>query len=185
MSQQLKIEDEIIITIAADLSSSSVNTSSSSNTFNDSINEIINSTNESDASSSNEEACDILFPLYQLLMHGRRRSKVQGFLDTVHLYTDAVFKEHFRLQRQIAYLQIGISNIIVYYLYSLKIRMLYLFLYLQTCCNRVILSRLILLVWLKSRLNGVSLYFFGMLQILSHYEPWEIDSMYLYPRFFV
>ncbi|XP_071577572.1 uncharacterized protein [Temnothorax nylanderi] len=106
MSQQIEIENEIIA-IAADLSSSSTNTSSSSNIFDDSISEIMNSTNESGASSSSEEAEDeILFPLYQLLIQGRRRSKVQGFLDTVHLYSDTVFKEHFRLQRRTAYLQI-------------------------------------------------------------------------------
>ncbi|KMQ87376.1 nuclease harbi1 [Lasius niger] len=104
------MEDEIIIAIAADLSSSSAssnsNTSSSLNIFNDS--EITtNSTNESDASTSSEEAGDdILFSLYQLLMYGRRRSKVEGFLNTVDLYSDTVFKEHFRLQRHTAYLQI-------------------------------------------------------------------------------
>lgn len=101
MAQLSKI-DKIIITITTDLSSSSVNTSSSSN---NSISDIMNSTNESNASFSSEEAGDdILFPLYQLLMHGRRRSKVQDFLDTVHLYSDTVFKEHFRLQRRTAYL---------------------------------------------------------------------------------
>lgn len=126
------MEDEIIIAIAADLSSSSAslnsNTSSSLNIFNDS--EIItNSTNECDASTSNEEAGDdILFSLYQLLMHGRRRSKIESFLNTVDLYSDTVFKEHFRLQRHTAYLQIGILNIIVYYLHSVKIRVSYLFL---------------------------------------------------------
>ncbi|GAB1868091.1 Nuclease harbi1 [Camponotus japonicus] len=97
--------------MAADLSSSSDSltlTSSSSDVFND--NEIItNSSDEFEISSSNEEAeYDILFSLYQLLMHGKRRSKVQGFLDTVHLYSDAIFKEHFRLQRHTAYLQIDI-----------------------------------------------------------------------------
>ncbi|XP_067216809.1 uncharacterized protein [Linepithema humile] len=103
---QSEIEEKVIIAIATELTSSSVNTSSSSNIFNDSISEIINS-NESNTSSSSEEAGnDILFPLYQLLMHGRRHSKVQGFLDTVHLYSDIVFKEHFRLQRHTAYLQI-------------------------------------------------------------------------------
>lgn len=126
------MEDEIIIAIAADLSSSSAssnsNTSSSLNIFNDS--EITtNSTNESDASTSSEEAGDdILFSLYQLLMYGRRRSKVEGFLNTVDLYSDTVFKEHFRLQRHTAYLQIGILNIIVYYLHSVKIRVSYSFL---------------------------------------------------------
>ncbi|XP_011266305.1 protein ANTAGONIST OF LIKE HETEROCHROMATIN PROTEIN 1-like [Camponotus floridanus] len=97
--------------MAADLSSSSDSltlTSSSSDVFND--NEIItNSSDEFEISSSNEETeYDILFSLYQLLMHGKRRSKVQGFLDTVHLYSDATFKEHFRLQRHTAYLQIDI-----------------------------------------------------------------------------
>ncbi|XP_032690730.1 protein ALP1-like [Odontomachus brunneus] len=105
---QLEMEDNIIIAIAADLSSSSANTSSSSNILNDSISEIIDS-NESDTSSSSEEVGDdILFPLYQLLMRGRRRSKVQGFLDTVQLYSDTVFKEHFRLARHTAYLQINL-----------------------------------------------------------------------------
>jgi len=107
MSQQLEVEDKIIIATAADLSFSSTNTSSSLNIFDDSISEIINSTNESNASSSEAED-DMLFPLYRLLMHGRRRSKVQGFLDIVHLYSDVVFKEHFRLRRHTAYLQIGI-----------------------------------------------------------------------------
>ena len=105
MSQLLEM-DEIVITMTADLSSSSTNISSSSS---DSLSEIMNSTNESNTSfSSNEVEDDLLFPLYQLLMHGRRRSKVQDFLNTVHLYSDAVFKEHFRLQRRTAYLQIGI-----------------------------------------------------------------------------
>lgn len=44
--------------------------------------------------------------MYQLLTCGRRHAKVQGFLDTVHLYIDTVFKEHFRLQQRTAYLQI-------------------------------------------------------------------------------
>ncbi|XP_036150630.1 uncharacterized protein LOC118648429 [Monomorium pharaonis] len=105
MSQLLEM-DEIVITMTADLSSSSTNTSSSSS---DSLSEIMNSTNESNTSfSSNEVEDDLLFPLYQLLMHGRRRSKVQDFLNTVHLYSDAVFKEHFRLQRRTAYLQIDV-----------------------------------------------------------------------------
>lgn len=117
---QSEIEDKIVVAIATDLSSSSANTSSSSNIFDDSISDIINSPNETDTSSSSEEAGDVLFPLYQLLMYGKRRSKVQGFLDTVHLYSDTVFKEHFRLQRHTAYLQIGILNIIVYYLHFLK-----------------------------------------------------------------
>ncbi|KAL6260794.1 hypothetical protein P5V15_008320 [Pogonomyrmex californicus] len=54
---------------------------------------------------SQEEAeDDILFLLYQLLMYGRRHSKVPDFLDTVHLYNDTVFKEHFR--RHVVYIQI-------------------------------------------------------------------------------
>jgi len=81
MSQQLEMEDEIIIAIATDLSFSSTNTSSSLNIFDDSISEIINSTNEFNASSSETED-DMLFPLHRLLMHGRRRSKIQGFLDS-------------------------------------------------------------------------------------------------------
>lgn len=61
---QSEIEEKVIIAIATELSSSSVNTSSSSNIFDDSISEIINF-NESDTSSSSEEAGnDILFPLY-------------------------------------------------------------------------------------------------------------------------
>lgn len=131
MSSEKK--DKIIIAMAADLSSSSdslTSTSSSSDVFND--NEIItNSSDEFEISSSNEEAeYDILFSLYQLLMHGKRRSKVQGFLDTVHLYSDAIFKEHFRLQRRTAYLQIGILNIIIvfeYYLHSVKIHVSFIF----------------------------------------------------------
>jgi len=131
MSSEKK--DKIIIAMAADLSSSSdslTSTSSSSDVFND--NEIItNSSDEFEISSSNEEAeYDILFSLYQLLMHGKRRSKVQGFLDTVHLYSDAIFKEHFRLQRRTAYLQIGILNIIIvfeYYLHSVKIRVIHFY----------------------------------------------------------
>ncbi|KYM93787.1 hypothetical protein ALC62_15631 [Cyphomyrmex costatus] len=107
MLQQLEKEDKVIIAIAADQSSSSANTSSSSNIFNDSISEIFNSTNKSDISSSSKETEDgILFLLYQLLMYGRRRNKIQSFIDTVHSYSDAVFKEHFRLQRCTAYFQI-------------------------------------------------------------------------------
>lgn len=102
------MEDKIIALLTEDLSPNSANTSSS-NIFNDSISEIIDSTNESFTSFSNNEAeNDILFPLYQLLMRERRRSKVQGFFDTVHLYSDTVFKEHFRLQRHTAYFQISI-----------------------------------------------------------------------------
>lgn len=115
-------KDKIIIAMAADLSSS-CSSDSLNSTNSDIFNDETNSSDEFDISFSNEEdeENDILFSLYKFLMHGKRRSKVQGFLNTGHLYSDAIFKKHFRLQRHTAYLQIDILNIIIvfeFYLHS-------------------------------------------------------------------
>ncbi|KAL6258154.1 hypothetical protein P5V15_010077 [Pogonomyrmex californicus] len=46
---------------------------------------------------------DLLFPLLQLLMNGRRRHHVQNFLDVIHRKNDEEFREDFKLNRMIVY----------------------------------------------------------------------------------
>ncbi|XP_066585161.1 uncharacterized protein [Prorops nasuta] len=83
-------------------SSSSSNSSGSSNS-----NNILAINDESsDASSVIEERDDILFPLLQFLLNGRRRHRVDNYIETVHQWTDEEFKEHLRLRRHTAYVLI-------------------------------------------------------------------------------
>ncbi|XP_025163938.1 uncharacterized protein LOC112590736 [Harpegnathos saltator] len=47
---------------------------------------------------------DLLFPLLQLLLNGRRREHVQNFLNVVHAKNNVEFREDFRLSRPTVYM---------------------------------------------------------------------------------
>ncbi|XP_025162545.1 uncharacterized protein LOC112590404 [Harpegnathos saltator] len=47
---------------------------------------------------------DLLFPLLQLLLNGRRREHVQNFLNVVHAKSNVEFREDFRLSRPTVYM---------------------------------------------------------------------------------
>ncbi|XP_046408526.1 protein ANTAGONIST OF LIKE HETEROCHROMATIN PROTEIN 1-like [Ischnura elegans] len=46
---------------------------------------------------------DAIFPLFELLLRGRRKVRVHNFLATAHGYDDEQFRSHFRLRRITAY----------------------------------------------------------------------------------
>jgi len=62
-----------IISSSSSSSSSSTNSSSSS------------SNTESELSSENDENQDILFPILQILLRGRKRHRVENFIEVVQL----------------------------------------------------------------------------------------------------
>ena len=49
----------------------------------------------------------VMFPLLQMILHGRRRPKVQDYLDVVHQKSDDHFRRDYRLTRETAYNLIG------------------------------------------------------------------------------
>lgn len=50
---------------------------------------------------------DLLFPLLQLLLNGRRRQRVENFLHVVHAKSNQEFREDFRLSRPNVYMLLG------------------------------------------------------------------------------
>lgn len=70
---------------------------SSSNSSNDGYNIIL----------ENDICEDLLFPLLQLLINGRRRQRVQNFLHIIRTKSNEEFREDFRLNRQIMYNMLG------------------------------------------------------------------------------
>jgi len=55
---------------------------------------------------------DLLFPLLNMLLHGRRLAKVEDYLDVVHRKSDTQFRNDFRLTRQTAYDMIGKDGLV-------------------------------------------------------------------------
>jgi len=55
---------------------------------------------------------DMLFPLLNMLLHGRRRAKVEDYLNVVHRKSDKQFRDDFRLKRQTAYDLIGKNDLV-------------------------------------------------------------------------
>lgn len=91
--------------ISSSSSSSGSSGISSSNTSSSS-----SSSAESEFSSDNDENQDILFPILQVLLRGRKRHRVENFIEVVHSWTNTEFKEHLRLQRVIAVALVGMNN---------------------------------------------------------------------------
>lgn len=60
------------------------------------------STDNMTSSSEGQEEDVLLFPLMRHLINGRRRHRVENYLQIVDSLTDAEFKEHFRLNRNTA-----------------------------------------------------------------------------------
>lgn len=60
------------------------------------------STDNMTSSSEGQEEDVLLFPLMRHLINGRRRHRVENYLQIVDSLTDAEFKEHFRLSRNTA-----------------------------------------------------------------------------------
>lgn len=74
--------------------------SSSSSSDNSSI---LNTSSTSETLSSDEQNEDVLlFPLMRHIMNGRRRHRVENYLQIVDLWTDEEFKQHLRLTRHTA-----------------------------------------------------------------------------------
>ena len=96
--------------ISSSSSSNSSNSSSSGSSISSSTSSSSSSV-ESEFSSDNDENHDILFPILQILLHGRKRHRVENFIEVVHSWTNAEFKEHLRLQRVIAVTLVGMRTV--------------------------------------------------------------------------
>ncbi|CAL1687643.1 unnamed protein product [Lasius platythorax] len=87
---------EFLIDVNSSSSSSSGSTNSSSSSSSSS------SSAENSSDSDDEHNLNILFPILQILLDGRKRHRIENYIEVVHSWTDAEFKEHLRLQYVIA-----------------------------------------------------------------------------------
>lgn len=108
----MDIKEKVAISLLMDsnLSATSTENSSISDWSNSSfsLNEASSLTvsNKSSSSEENEE-CLLLFPLMKHLISGRKRHRVEDYINTVDSWTDSEFKEHLRIKRTTAILLIG------------------------------------------------------------------------------
>lgn len=97
--------------IKTNSSNSSNNSSSSSN------NGSSTTTSSNDEFSTDEEYNNILYPMLQILLLGRKRHRIENFVDIVHSWTDVEFKQHLRLHRNTVMTLISMyMEIITYYI---------------------------------------------------------------------
>ena len=47
---------------------------------------------------------ELLFPVFEMILHGRRLQRIQNFLATVHAKSHKEFREDFRIHRGVTYL---------------------------------------------------------------------------------
>lgn len=89
--------------------------SSSDSTDSSEIQELDSSSSGSiTSSSSDEENVDLLFfPLMRYLTSNRRRHRITNYLSIIDSLRNEEFKEHFRLNRNIAQNLIGIKHVYV------------------------------------------------------------------------
>lgn len=108
----MDIKEKVAISLLMDnnLNATSTDNSSISDRNNSSFssNEASSLTvsNKSSSSEENEE-CLLLFPLMKHLISGRKRHRVEDYINTVDSWTDLEFKEHLRIKRTTAILLIG------------------------------------------------------------------------------
>lgn len=108
----MDIKEKVAISLLMDsnLSATSTENSSISDWSNSSfsLNEASSLTvsNKSSSSKENEE-CLLLFFLMKHLISGRKRHRVEDYINTVDSWTDSEFKEHLRINRITAILLIG------------------------------------------------------------------------------
>jgi len=84
------------------------NNNSSNNSSSGSSSSSSSSNSSSNSSSRDDDDHDILFSiLTQALLVGRKRHRIENYIEVVHSWTDAEFKEHLRLHRNIVMKLIG------------------------------------------------------------------------------
>lgn len=103
----MDIKEKVAISLLMDsnLNVTSTENSSISDCSNSSLSSITVS-NKSSSSEENEE-CLLLFPLMKHLISGRKRHRVEDYINTVDSWTDLEFKEHLRIKRTTTILLIG------------------------------------------------------------------------------
>lgn len=84
----------------------SISTSSSSTTLND-LNSSSSSSSTDDVGNSSSDD-DLLFPLMKFLTSGKKRRRIENYLDIINSWSDLEFKQHLRINRRTALILIDI-----------------------------------------------------------------------------
>lgn len=91
--------------------------SSSTSTNSNNIDESDSSSENTISISSGEEEIDVLlFPLMYYLITGRRKHRIENYIQVVDSWTSQEFKEHLRLTQNTAFRLIGIEYFVKIYL---------------------------------------------------------------------
>lgn len=84
----------------------SVNTDSSSTTEN--LNSSSSSSSTDDVGNSSSDDDLLLFPLIKFLTSGKKRQRIENYLEIINSWSDQEFKQHLRINRRTALTLIGI-----------------------------------------------------------------------------